>query len=55
MSDLQTLAEHISAGLDGKLAGYSMAFGELTLDVNPGNIEPVLRFCATTLIALSRN
>ena len=44
MSDLQTLAEHISAGLDGELAGYSMAFGELTLDVNPGNIEPVLRF-----------
>ena len=44
MSDLQTLAEHISAGLDAKLAGYSMAFGELTLDVNPGNIEPVLRF-----------
>lgn len=44
MSDLQTLAEHISTGLDSKLAGYSMAFGELTLDVNPGNIEPVLRF-----------
>ncbi|NCF79153.1 MAG: NADH-quinone oxidoreductase subunit C [Alphaproteobacteria bacterium] len=44
MSDLQTLAEHISAELGGKLAGYSMAFGELTLDVNPGNVEPVLRF-----------
>ena len=44
MTDLQNLAEHIAAGLGDKLAGHAMHFGELTLDVNPGNIEPVLRF-----------
>ena len=44
MSDLQKLAEHISAEIGVKLAGHAMTFGELTLDVNPGNIEPVLRF-----------
>ena len=44
MTDLQNLAEHIAAGLGAKLAGYAIHFGELTLDVNPGNIEPVLRF-----------
>ena len=44
MTNLQNLAEHIAAGLGDKLAGHAMHFGELTLDVNPGNIEPVLRF-----------
>ncbi|CAI8181026.1 MAG: NADH-quinone oxidoreductase chain 5 [Alphaproteobacteria bacterium] len=44
MSDLQNLAEHITVGLGDKLAGHAVNFGELTLDVNPGNIEPVLRF-----------
>ncbi len=44
MADLQTLADHIKAGLGDKLAGQSESFGELTLEVNPGNIEPVLRF-----------
>ncbi len=44
MTDLQNLAELIAAGLGDKLAGHAMHFGELTLEVNPGNIEPVLRF-----------
>ena len=44
MADLQTLADHITVGLGDKLAGQSVSFGELTLEVNPGNIEPVLRF-----------
>tara|TARA_B100000927_G_scaffold223968_1_gene183794 strand:- start:17 stop:637 length:621 start_codon:yes stop_codon:yes gene_type:complete len=44
MSDLQNLAEHIAVGLGDKLAGHDIQFGELTLEVNSGNIETVLRF-----------
>tara|TARA_B100000963_G_scaffold89634_1_gene77175 strand:- start:327 stop:947 length:621 start_codon:yes stop_codon:yes gene_type:complete len=44
MSDLQNLAEHIAVGLGDKLAGHDIQLGELTLEVNSGNIETVLRF-----------
>ncbi|MDB2668948.1 NADH-quinone oxidoreductase subunit C [Alphaproteobacteria bacterium] len=44
MAQVDKLAEHIQAGLGDKLAGHAIAFGELTLDVNPGDIEAVLKF-----------
>ena len=44
MSKLEQLAAHIEAGLGDKLAGHFMRFGELTLEVNPGHIEAVMKF-----------
>lgn len=44
MSKLQTLAAHIETGLGDKLAGHFIRYGELTLEVNPGNIEAVMKF-----------
>ena len=44
MDSVEKLAHHIEAGLGDKLAGHFIRFGELTLEVNPGEIEAVLKF-----------
>ena len=44
MDKLETLAAHIQSGLGDKLAGHFIRFGELTLEVNPGHIEAVMKF-----------
>ena len=44
MASVEQLTQHITAGLGDKLAGHFVAFGELTLEVNPREIESVLRF-----------
>ncbi|MCH1568500.1 MAG: NADH-quinone oxidoreductase subunit C [Alphaproteobacteria bacterium] len=44
MADMQALSEHIVGGLGDKLAGHGVTLGELTLEVNPGDIEAVLRY-----------
>ena len=44
MENLDQLAHHIEAGLGEKLAGHFIRFDELTLEVNPGDIEAVLKF-----------
>ena len=44
MASVEQLTQHITAGLGDKLAGHFVAFGELTIEVNSGEIESVLRF-----------
>lgn len=44
MDKLETLAAHIQSGLGDKLAGHFIRFSELTLEVNPGHIEAVMKF-----------
>jgi NADH-quinone oxidoreductase subunit C len=44
MDSVEKLAHQIEAGLGDKLAGHFIRFGELTLEVNPGEIEAVLKF-----------
>ena len=44
MDSVEKLAHHIEGGLGDKLAGHFIRFGELTLEVNPGEIEAVLKF-----------
>ena len=41
---LNELGEHIAAGLSGAVAGWSVAFGELTVVIQPDHIREVLRF-----------
>lgn len=43
-SQLQDLAAHIGAALGNKIEAHKISFGELTLDVHAGHIEPVLKF-----------
>ncbi len=43
-TDLKKLAEYIESELGTRLAGYSIAYGELTLESNAGDIEAVLKF-----------
>jgi NADH-quinone oxidoreductase subunit C len=44
MSKQQTLIAHLQSQLGDKLANHYVSFGELTLEVNPGHIEAVLKF-----------
>jgi len=44
MADLNALASHIADGLGDRLADHFIAFDELTLEVNPGDVEAVMRF-----------
>jgi NADH-quinone oxidoreductase subunit C len=41
---LSALAAHITETLGGRLAGADVAYGELTLTVEPQNVVPVLTF-----------
>ncbi len=44
MADLHVLLTHIDSQIGARLAGHFIQFDELTLEVNPGDIETVLRF-----------
>ncbi len=44
MSQFDELIAYLQNGLGDKLAGHYEQFGELTLEVNPGHIEAVLKF-----------
>ena len=44
MSRFDELIAYLQNGLGDKLAGHYEQFGELTLEVNPGHIEAVLKF-----------
>ena len=42
--ELKELGEHIAASIDEDVRGWTVAFGELTVEVNAGRIVPVLKF-----------
>ena len=44
MQDMDKLVQHIAGELGERLAGHDMSHGEITLEVNPGDIESVLKF-----------
>jgi len=44
MQDFDKLVQHIVDEFGERLAGHDMHYGELTLEVNPGDIEGVLKF-----------